>query len=72
LPIFGSFSDTCNWEEASGRPRTPWMNYISHLAWEHHRIPQEELENVAGEKDVWDSLLDRLPSQPDLRKVEYN
>ena len=38
-------------------PRTRWRDYISHLAWEHLGVPQEELESVAGERDVWDSLL---------------
>lgn len=33
----------------------------SHLAWEHLRIPEEELENVAGEKEVWNSLINLLP-----------
>jgi len=28
-------------------------DYISRLAWERLRIPQEELESVAGERDVW-------------------
>jgi len=27
---------------------------MSHLAWEHLRIPQEELESIAGEKEVWE------------------
>lgn len=34
-----------------GRPRTP-RSYTSHLVWEHLRILQEKLENVAGEKAV--------------------
>ena len=40
-----------------GRPRTRWRDYISRLAWEHLGVPQEELENVAGERDVWNTLL---------------
>jgi len=36
-----------------GRPRTPWRDYISLLAWECLGIPQEELEGVIGERDVW-------------------
>lgn len=35
-----------------GGPRTRWSDYISHLIWELLRIPQEELGNVAGERDV--------------------
>jgi len=30
------------------RTRTLWRDYISHLAWERLRIPQEELE-----RDGW-------------------
>jgi len=37
------------------------MIYISHLTWEHVGIPQEELESVVGERDVWVSLLELLP-----------
>lgn len=29
-----------------------WRDYTSNLDWEHLGIPQEELENVIGEKDV--------------------
>jgi len=36
-----------------GRPRTRWRDYISQLAWERLGIPQNELENVAGEREVW-------------------
>jgi len=34
------------------RGRTRWRDYISHLAWEHLGISQEELECVAGEKEA--------------------
>lgn len=30
-----------------------WGDYTSNLDWEHLGIPQEELENVIGEKDIW-------------------
>jgi len=30
------------------------------------RISQEKLESVAGERDVWISLLNLLPPRPDL------
>ncbi|XP_018538853.1 uncharacterized protein LOC108887791 [Lates calcarifer] len=46
-----------------GRPRTSWRDYVSLLAWERFRNPQEELENVAGERDVWNALLSLLPPQ---------
>ncbi|KAI3354972.1 hypothetical protein L3Q82_004763 [Scortum barcoo] len=35
-------------EEASGRPRTRWGNYVSRLAWERLGVPPEELEEVSG------------------------
>ncbi len=50
-----------------GRPRTHWRDYISHLAWERFKIPQEELKSVAGVKDVWSAQLSLLPLGPDLR-----
>ena len=34
---------------------------VSRLAWEHLGIPREELDQVAGEKEVWASLLRLLP-----------
>jgi len=48
------------------RPRTRWRDYISCLAWERLGIPQEELESVAGEKEAWGALLNRLPPRPGL------
>ena len=48
-----------------GRPRTRWRDYVSRLAWERLGIPQEELDEVAGEREVWTSLLRLLPPQPD-------
>ncbi|KAK0155407.1 LINE-1 retrotransposable element ORF2 protein [Merluccius polli] len=44
-----------------GRPRTRWRDYVSRLAWERLGIPQEELAEVAGEREVWASLLRLLP-----------
>ena len=32
-------------------------------------IPQEELENIAGERDVWNTLLSLQPLQPDPDKL---
>ena len=43
-----------------GRPRTRWRDYICFLAWESLRIPQSELADVAGEKEVWVPLLKLL------------
>ncbi|KAI3374045.1 hypothetical protein L3Q82_022600 [Scortum barcoo] len=35
-------------EEAQGRPRTRWRDYVSRLAWERLGVPPEELEEVSG------------------------
>jgi len=51
-----------------GRPRTRWRDYISHLAWEHLGVPQEELESVAGERDVWGLCLACCPHDLDPDK----
>jgi len=51
-----------------GGPRTNRRDYISLLAWERLRIPQEELESVAGEREVWVSLLD--PTSDKRTKTE--
>ncbi|TWW69209.1 hypothetical protein D4764_18G0000150 [Takifugu flavidus] len=48
-----------------GRPRTRWRDYVSRLVWERLRIPPDELEEVAGEREVWASLLRLLPPRPD-------
>uniref|UniRef100_A0A3B3CJV2 Reverse transcriptase domain-containing protein n=1 Tax=Oryzias melastigma TaxID=30732 RepID=A0A3B3CJV2_ORYME len=47
-----------------GRPRTRWRDYVSRLAWERLGVPPEELEEVAGEREVWASLLRLLPPRP--------
>ena len=41
-----------------GRPRTRWRDYVSRLAWERLGILQEELDEVAGEREIWASLLE--------------
>ena len=48
-----------------GRPRTRWRDYVSRLAWERLGVPLEELDEVAGEREVWASLLRLLPPRPD-------
>ncbi|TWW79207.1 hypothetical protein D4764_10G0002370 [Takifugu flavidus] len=48
-----------------GKPRTRWRDYVSRLAWERLGIPPDELEEVAGEREVWASLLRLLPPRPD-------
>ena len=44
-----------------GRPRARCRDFISLLALEHLRIPQENLESVTEERDGQGSLLDLLP-----------
>ncbi|KAL6482675.1 hypothetical protein MHYP_G00075470 [Metynnis hypsauchen] len=43
-----------------GRPRTRWRDYISKLAWERLGVPGNELEEVVGDRVIWDSLLSQL------------
>ena len=50
-----------------GRPRTRWRDYISTLAWECLGIPRPELADVAGKREVWETLPELLTPQPDLR-----
>lgn len=51
------FPGTLNWMwKPWDRPRTCWRDYIYHMAWECLGIPQEELEDVAEEKDIWAAL----------------
>lgn len=42
-PPFGGFQAHPTGRRPRGRPRIHWRDYISHLAWEHLRIPREEL-----------------------------
>ena len=49
-----------------GRPRTRWRDYIDSLALDRLRIPQEEVANVAREREVWSSLVELLPPWPEL------
>ncbi|TWW56187.1 hypothetical protein D4764_08G0001740 [Takifugu flavidus] len=48
-----------------GRPRTRWRDYVSRLVWERLGIPPDGLEEVAGVREVWASLLRLLPPRPD-------
>ena len=48
-----------------GRPRTRWRDYDSQLAWERLGTPPEELDEVAGEREIWASLLRLLSLRPD-------
>uniref|UniRef100_A0A669EXX2 Reverse transcriptase domain-containing protein n=1 Tax=Oreochromis niloticus TaxID=8128 RepID=A0A669EXX2_ORENI len=49
-----------------GRLRTRWRDYISRLAWERLGVPPDKLEEVAGEREDWASLLRLLPPRPGL------
>ncbi len=46
------FQISSSWEEIRGKPKADLRDYISHFVWEHLRIPQGEMENVATKKDV--------------------
>ncbi|KAK0136511.1 hypothetical protein N1851_027370 [Merluccius polli] len=56
-----------------GRRRTRWREYVSRLAWERLRIPREELDEVAGEREVWAGTLSvmscRLHALPSLETL---
>ncbi|KAI3358336.1 hypothetical protein L3Q82_014777 [Scortum barcoo] len=54
-------------EEALGEGPGHTGDYVSRLAWERLRIPQEELEEVSGVREVWASLLRLLPPRPGPR-----
>jgi len=41
------------------------IRLFSRLAWERLGVTPEELEEVAGDRDVWASLLKLLPPRPD-------
>ncbi|KAK3565397.1 hypothetical protein QTP86_007934 [Hemibagrus guttatus] len=40
-----------------GRPRTRWRNHVFRLAWERLGVPPEELEEVARERELRDTIL---------------
>ena len=66
----GAFLGRCSLARPTGRRhrdrgRTRWRDYISSLSWEHLGIPQSVLADVAGESEVWGSLLKLLPPRPD-------
>ncbi|KAI3361957.1 hypothetical protein L3Q82_012310, partial [Scortum barcoo] len=62
--LWGGVPGMSHQEEAPGRPRTRWRDYVSRLAWERLGVPLEELEEVvSGVRDsLWASLLRLLPS----------
>ena len=50
-----------------GRPRTRWRDYIDSLALERLGILQEEVDDVAWERETWSSLVEMFPPRPDYR-----
>uniref|UniRef100_A0A3P9IEH8 Ig-like domain-containing protein n=1 Tax=Oryzias latipes TaxID=8090 RepID=A0A3P9IEH8_ORYLA len=46
-------------QQGYSRPftQTRWRDYVSRLAWDNSGFPPEELEEVAGVREVWASLL---------------
>jgi len=50
---------------ARGQTQNPLEGIYISSARERLRIPQEELESVAGEKEAWGALLSRLPPGPE-------
>ncbi len=59
-PPCGGVPGMSNWEEALGQTRSRWRDHISALTWEHLRIPQSELVDVAREREIWHPLLKLL------------
>ncbi|KAI3360330.1 hypothetical protein L3Q82_014642 [Scortum barcoo] len=58
-------------EEARGRPRTRWRDYVSQLAWERLWVPQEELEgSVWGEGSLGISAQTAASSDPAPDKAD--
>ena len=39
--------------KSPGQLRISWRDYVSRLAWEHLGILPEDLDEVAGEREVW-------------------
>ncbi|TWW71235.1 hypothetical protein D4764_17G0007180 [Takifugu flavidus] len=54
-------------KRSPGRPRRRWRDYVSQLVWERMGFPLDELEEVAGEREVWAYVLRLLPPRPDPR-----
>lgn len=62
---FGGFPGSSSLKETPQQTQNSLESYTSHLAWECLGIPQEEVENVAWERDDWNSLLSLLQPQPE-------
>lgn len=49
------------------RPGSCCRDYVFRLAWDYLGIPPDELSQVAGDREVWVSLLRPLPPRPNPR-----
>ncbi len=61
MPLFRGFLACPAGRRPQGKARIHWKDCIFHLAGECPRNPQEDQEDVAGEKGIWASLLRLLP-----------
>ena len=48
-----------------GTPRSKWGDYIDSLALDRLGILQEEVDDVARERETWSSLVEMTPQRPD-------
>ena len=55
-----------DWEETPGQTKESRtrLDYIDSLALDHLGIPQEEVANVAWDREIWSSLVELLPPGP--------
>ena len=60
-PSFGVFQACPTGRTRMGALRTCWRVHIYHLTQEFLGGPKEELESIAGERDLWTALLSLLP-----------
>lgn len=56
-----SYSDVPTGRRTRSRPRTHWRDDISWMAWEWLSVTLDKLEEVAGEREIWASLLSPRP-----------
>ena len=60
------------WEESLGQTKDTLKRFFSQLAWECPGISLEDLWEVAGETNVWVSLLRQLPLRHGLGYAAEN
>ena len=66
MPPLGGLPGTTNWVEAPGQTQIPLQGSYMPSALGPPQDPEEELESVAAEKEVWNTNLSLLPLKPDL------